>query len=91
MGILQDLNVLSVMAELTGRGLKLEQIDRALEKTVGPDWKGLRVIDWHKRLQEKGLLVHDEHATFLDDLEALVSGRTMLDEMDKRDRKPGGS
>ncbi len=81
MAILQEFNAHSVIRELTGRGLSLEQIDQALQKMVGRDWKDISVILWHRRLREQDFLVHDERDSFLDDLEALVKGRTVLDEL----------
>ncbi len=87
--ILHESNVLSVITELTGRGLSIEQIELALQKMVGRDWKEISVMLWHRRLQEQSFIVHDERERFLDDLEALVKGRTALDELYKKNHQWG--
>lgn len=89
MGILHELNSRSVLCELTSRGLAPEQIEDVLERMIGPDWKQVRVADWHRRLQEQKLITHSEHARFLDDLEALISGRVLLDNLGKRGQRWG--
>ncbi len=89
MAVLRDFNALSAISALTGRGLTLEQIERAMEKMVGLDWKEVPVRDWHRRLRDEKFIVHDDHAKFLDDLEALVNGRILLDELYARDRRWG--
>jgi len=89
MGILHDATALSVIAELTGRGLSLDQIDRGLQKMVGRDWKEISVMAWYRRMQEKSLIMHDDQERFLDDLEALVNGRALLDDLHRRDHPWG--
>jgi hypothetical protein len=85
MGLLHDATALSVLAELTGRGLSLDQIDRGLQKMVGRDWKEISVMAWYCRMQEKSLIMHDDQERFLDDLEALVNGHALLDDLHRRD------
>lgn len=80
MGVLRDANLMSVVFKLMERGLKGDQIDRAMRQMVGNDWREVRVPVWFKRLQDKGLITHNNEDLFIDDLEALVKGRLKLDE-----------
>ncbi len=89
MGVLHGIDALTVVSTLNRRGLGLDEIERAMEKLVGPDWKDMRATDWHKRLREQDLISHDDYARFIDDLEALVSGRTGRDDPHRTERRWG--
>ena len=89
MGILNEINAQSVISELKARGLSSDEIERAMQKMVGPDWRETSAVVWYKRLQEKNLIDHNDQESFLDDLEALVKGRTMLDDLYKRGHRWG--
>jgi hypothetical protein len=82
MGIFHEFNTTSVIAELKCRGLNIDQIDRALRKIVGRDWKELSVVHWRRRMVQNGLIAHTNEDQFIEDVEALVLGTAMLEELD---------
>ncbi len=89
MAVLHEFDTRSVVAELIGRGLELEQIEHVLERMIGSDWKDVSVSDWQKRLVEQSLIAHDDSQRFLDDLVALVNGRSLLDDLKRRRQRWG--
>lgn len=78
----QDAHLMYVVFKLMDRGLTADKIDRAMRKIVGADWSEINVSTWRKRLQADGSFIEDDAAVFVDDLEALIHGRTKLDDID---------
>lgn len=83
--IIWDDNSGSFIFHLMSRGLKVDQVDRAMRKMVGHDWHRIHVAEWRKRLQDKGFVVHSDSDAdkFVDDLEALITGTNTLEDLRK--------
>ncbi len=88
-GILHEFDVLSMITELTGRGLSVERIERTLQELVGRDWKEINHALWRRRLQARHVAMHDDRERFLNDLEELVKRVTAPDELDNRGHRWG--
>lgn len=80
MMIPQDAHLMYLVFKLMDRGLTGKQIALAMRKMVGTDWEHIPVSIIYTRLQENGLIFHDDTEVFLDDLEALIYGRNKLDD-----------
>jgi hypothetical protein len=81
----QDAHLMYVVFQLMDRGLTADTIDRAMKKMVGPDWTEVHVSTWSKRLQADGSFIEDNADVFVDDLAALIHGRTKLDSINHLD------
>jgi hypothetical protein len=77
----QDAHVMYVVFQLMERGLSADTIDRAMKKMVGTDWAEVHVSTWHERLQADGSFIEDNADVFVDDLAALIYGRTKLEDI----------
>ena len=77
----QDAHLMYVVFQLMDRGLTAETIDRAMKKLVGADWTEVHVSTWHTRLQADGSFIEAGADVFVDDLAALIHGRTKLDDI----------
>lgn len=91
MGNLRDFDMTTVVKELMRRGFTREQIDRTMDNLIGRDWKDLRVTALHRKLQSEGMIRESDGDLFIDDLEALISGRIKLDEINRRRLPDDGS
>lgn len=77
----QDAHLMYVVFKLMDCGLTADKIDRAMKKMVGADWTEVNVSTWRKRLQADGSFIEDDDEVFVDDLAALIHGRTKLDDI----------
>lgn len=75
----REQSYLFLMYDLIKRGLYTEDIDRAMKKIIGDDWREVGVSVWIRRLKEKGHLSPDTEELTADDLEALVKTSIILD------------
>ncbi len=81
MGALINIDSKDLVSKLLDCDLSEEKIDRVMKKMVGNDWRETRASVWFNRLQNEGFPVHDNPEIFVYDLEALVKGRSKLDEL----------
>jgi hypothetical protein len=84
MGVLKDLDTLSIIFQLMDRGLTGEQIDRAMRQLVGNDWRDVKTSEWHARLKRQDYVLENDKELSINDLEALINGRNKLDELSRQ-------
>lgn len=65
---------ISIVFKLMDQGLSSAEIDLAMSKMVGPDWRELSTSVWYARLTAEGYLSGDTAELSVDDLEALING-----------------
>lgn len=76
----------SMVFKLADCGLSANQIEKALRQMIGSDWKEVDVDVWLSRLKAHGHVLQDDRELTLNDLEALVKGRIVLEDLAKRNR-----
>jgi hypothetical protein len=79
MGALYDPNMVSIVFTLMDRGIKRQQIERAMRHMIGDDWREVSIATWLKRLKIQGYVLHNDRELTISDLEALVQGRIALE------------
>ncbi len=79
--MIKDAGTIYFVFKLMDRGLTAENIDRAMKKMVGQDWRELHASAWLQRLGENGFIERNECRLSVDVLEALVKGSTRIDNM----------
>jgi hypothetical protein len=81
MAALRDIK--DTIVALMSRGLTSDQIEKAMKKIVGNDWKEVGVQEWFERLKREGFILQNENELSISDLEAFVKGRIMLEDIGK--------
>lgn len=76
----------SMVFKLMDRGLSADQIEKAMRQMIGSDWKEVDVDVWLNRLKTQGHVLQNDRELTLNDLEALVKGRIVLEDIGKRSR-----
>lgn len=67
-----ETGLISLVFGLIDRGLRPDEIDAAMKKMIGPDWRQVPVATWIARFKQEGYLPGDLSELSVDALEALI-------------------
>ncbi len=74
-----ETGLIEVIFSLIDRGVRVDEIDAAMNKMIGPDWREVPVETWLKRLKNNKYLPEDFAQLSVDVLEVLIMGRSKSD------------
>ncbi len=74
-----EAGLIYLVFKLMDRGLRADEIDSAMKKMIGPDWREVRVETWLGRFKDKKYLPEDFTELSVDVLEVLIMGRNRID------------
>lgn len=75
-----EIGMIELIFNLIDRGVRVDEIDSAMEKMIGPDWRVVRVGTWLGRFKDNKYLPEDFAELSVDVLEVLIMGRNQVDD-----------